>query len=90
MLQSALKNTVATQRDVGIMVFSPPSSRPSPPREGESFGIVRLFYAHPPIQPWMYPEARGAFHLLQGEKAGLRAGKSFPSNWLKFNGYSAI
>jgi len=35
--------------------------------EGESFGIIRLFYAHPPIQPWVYPEALGTFHLLQGE-----------------------
>ena len=31
-------------------------------------GIIRLFCAHPPIQPWVYPEAMGAFHLLlEGE-----------------------
>jgi hypothetical protein len=47
-----------------------------PPGEGESFGIIRLFFAHPPIQPWVYPEALGAFYLLLGpeEKAGMRAG----------------
>jgi hypothetical protein len=37
-----------------------------PQGEGESFGIIRLFYAHPPIQPWVYPEALGTFHLLLG------------------------
>ena len=48
----------------------------SPEEKENPFGIIRLFYARPPIQPRVYPEALGTFHLLQGEKAGMRAGKS--------------
>jgi hypothetical protein len=42
-----------------------------------------LFYAHPPIQPWVYPEALKAFHLLKGEKAGMRAGNSLSNQLAK-------
>jgi hypothetical protein len=35
-----------------------------------------LFYAHPTIQPWVYPEALRAFHLLLGgegrDEGGLK------------------
>jgi hypothetical protein len=43
-----------------------------PVGEGESFGINSLFYARPPIQPWVYPEALGTFHPLFLEKAIAR------------------
>ncbi|HWY31120.1 MAG TPA: hypothetical protein VNX46_10215 [Candidatus Acidoferrum sp.] len=41
---------------------------------GLIFAYLQMFYAHPPIQLRVYSKALGAFPLLQGEKAGMRAG----------------
>ena len=46
--------------------FARPHPYPLPQARVFIFEIIRLFYAHPPVQPWVYPEALGAFHLLQG------------------------
>jgi hypothetical protein len=54
------------QQSFGWKGFARPHPALSPWARVFAFGIIRLFYAHPPIQPRVYPEALGAFHLLLG------------------------
>jgi hypothetical protein len=48
----------------------------SPEEKENPFGIIRLFYARPPIQPRVYPEALGTFHLLLGGEGRDEGGQT--------------